>query len=535
MKYVEINKNIKKELEERVKDKELSNEQWQELVCDLLRIIPENKFKRVNYLINKDELQENLTFEEISEMLDGVISDAEKGLYCDESYFDYSLDEEVVIGDESWIDEIDRAFRGIKVLFSKKRYEEVIKLYECIFMITERDYEDLHGLLPGYYHVEEMLESKIQEHYVNYLNAIYYANDADKIKKLAKAIEKHRYNLEGFAIHEFSKKHEKFRNEMIIPIIKELTEYNRWFLHKIVFQLLIEKNGTEEVFKFLQENIEDNTRIFNLLCEFMIDKFEYNKLLEYLFALEKINMKEELKKQIYKKIIDLCNIIKDDKLKEKYLCKINDLNPKLIYTLQICKNFTIDNQIREISKLSKKFIKKTNECEKILIELILGKVENVYVIFEKLDNYDKESVENLIFYYLLTFGSRKNSEKRLLNEKFVQKIKNIENDLDTDLIFKIMQATRKEIPEELIEKVEKQFENKISKITKQYLKAQQRGNYQEIADYLVLLVEYLHQEGRTYEGKILLQKFQDEYRYYNAYKKCLKNSLERSSIYMISK
>lgn len=530
MKYVETNKTIEKELEETVKGKELSNEQWQELVCDLLKIIPENKFTRANYLINKDEMQEKLTAEEISETIEGVISDAEKELYYDQSYFDYSLDEEVVIGDESWIDEIDRTFRGIKGLFDEKKYNEVVDLYEKIFDITERNYEELHSLLPNYYHVEDMLECKIQEHYLNYLNAIYYEVDENKIEKFVKAFKKHRYNLDDYVIHEFSKKHEKFRNEMIIPIANKLVECDRWFSYKIVFQLLIEKNGTDEVFEFLQKNSMDNMRIFELLCKFMMNKFEYNKLLEYLFILEKINMKDEQKELIYNKIIDLCDIIKDDKLKRKYLYKINDLNPKLIYTLQICENLSADNQIKEISKLSEKFIQGKNESEKILIELILGKVETVYVIFEKLDNYDKESIENLIFYYLLFFGSRKNNEKKLLREKFVEEIKNIENSINADLILKIMKNTKKEIPEELIKKVEKQFENKISKITKKYLKTQQRGRYQEVADYLIAFVEYLRQEGRINEGKILLQKFQEEYTHYNVYKKCLKNSLERSSI-----
>ena len=165
-----------------------------------------------------------------------------------------------------------------------------------------------------------------------------------------------------------------------------------------------------------------------------------------------------------------------------------------------------------------------------MIDLILGKIENVYVIFEKLDNYYKEHVENLIFYYLLFFGSRKNNEKKLIREKFVEEIKNIENNIDTDVILKIMQATKKEIPEELIKKVEKQFENKISKITKKYLKTQQRGRYQEVSDYLIAFVEYLSQEGRVNEGKILLKKFQENYTHYNVYKKCLKNSLERSSV-----
>ena len=102
--------------------------------------------------------------------------------------------------------------------------------------------------------------------------------------------------------------------------------------------------------------------------------------------------------------------------------------------------------------------------------------------------------------------------------------------MDVELIFKIMQSTRKEISKEIIEKVEKQIKNKISKMTKQFLNTQQRGRYQEAADYLIAFIEYLNQQGREQEGKILLQKFQEEYRNYRAYKKCLKNALERSDI-----
>lgn len=125
MKYIENNKTIKNKLEEKIKNKELSNEQWQEIVCDLLSCIPENKLTRVNYLINKDEVQEDLTFEQINKIIDEVIANAEGGEYCDETYYDYSIDEQVVIGDESWIDEIDKALKGIKGLFNKKKYKIV--------------------------------------------------------------------------------------------------------------------------------------------------------------------------------------------------------------------------------------------------------------------------------------------------------------------------------------------------------------------------------------------------------------------------
>ena len=125
MKYIENNKTIKNKLEEKIKNKELSNEQWQEIVCDLLSCIPENKLTRVNYLINKDEVQEDLTFEQINKIIDEVIANAEGGEYCDETYYDYSIDEQVVIGDKAWIDEIDKALKGIKGLFNKKKYKEL--------------------------------------------------------------------------------------------------------------------------------------------------------------------------------------------------------------------------------------------------------------------------------------------------------------------------------------------------------------------------------------------------------------------------
>ena len=264
------------ELEKIIRNKELSNEQWKELVCDLIQIIPENKYTRVNYLINKDELKENLTYEEIENILETIIIDAEDGKYCDDSYFDYGLDEEIVIGDESWIDEIDRAFIGIKGLFNQKKYEQVILLYEKIFEITERNYEELHSLLPKYYDIEEILESKVEEHYYNYLEAIFYSKDINTMEKLATAFKEHNYNYEkGNIIHEFCKNHENFTKEMIKPIINMLLQERRFYIEKIIFKLLIEKNGTEEVLEFLKENINKNIWVFNELCNYMEKKGEY--------------------------------------------------------------------------------------------------------------------------------------------------------------------------------------------------------------------------------------------------------------------
>ena len=519
------------ELEKIIRNKELSNEQWKELVCDLIQIIPENKYTRVNYLINKDELKENLTYEEIENILETIIIDAEDGKYCDDSYFDYGLDEEIVIGDESWIDEIDRAFIGIKGLFNQKKYEQVILLYEKIFEITERNYEELHSLLPKYYDIEEILESKVEEHYYNYLEAIFYSKDINTMEKLATAFKEHNYNYEkGNIIHEFCKNHENFTKEMIKPIINMLLQERRFYIEKIIFKLLIEKNGTEEVLEFLKENINKNIWVFNELCNYMEKKGEYKKLLEYLYILENTTINQHHKELIYEKIIDIGNILEDNKLQKTYLYKINELHPTLKYTLEICKNLSSEKKIEQMKKLEEKVINnKDEEEEKILVELALGNIDKTYIIYEKIEKYQKKNIEEIITYYLLRY-SGKATEKRILEEELKTKIKQMNLSIDIKELFNIMELTKKEVAQEFILKIEKEFKNKIARKTRDYLSRQERGMYIVVATYLVILVEHLYQEGRKEETLILLQTYRENYKQYSAYKKCLNEALNKSSI-----
>lgn len=524
---------MEKELEKMIRNKELKNEEWQELVCDLIKIIPENKYNRFNYLLNRDTLTEDLDFDEITGMLDKLIKDAENAKYYYSSYYDYGLDEEVVEGDESWIDEIDRAFRGIKGLFNQKKYEQVVILYEKIFEITEGNYEEFYNLLPGYYHIEEKIESKLQEHYLNYLEAIYYSKNIDRIQKYVEVFIDHRYEYtKGNIIHEFCKKHNEFTEKMIKPMVQEFAEKKYMHMYEIIFKLLMEENGTKAVMEFLEHNIKENIRVFSLLYNFMLSKENYKELLENLFILENVDMAPSQKEIIYKKIIIVANIIKNESLKEKYLYKINELNPSLKYTLEICKKLPIEKKIEQIENLNEKFIvKEENQEEKILIELILGKIEIVYVVYEKMKGYQKEKIENLIIYYLLKFGNKEIKEKKLLTKELTSEIKEIDSSLQVDEIFNIMKHTKNDkISKEFIEKIEKNFTNKIAKKTKSILGSQARGSYQKVANYLVILVEHIHQEGRTTEAKVLLQKYQEEYKKYNLYRKCIQEELKKSSI-----
>ena len=54
--------------------------------------------------------------------------------------------------------------------------------------------------------------------------------------------------------------------------------------------------------------------------------------------------------------------------------------------------------------------------------------------------------------------------------------------------------------------------------------------YDEIANYLVVLIEHMYQEGRKEEAMQILQKYQEEFKRYSAYRKCIKNEIEKSSI-----
>ena len=436
---------MEKELLEIVKSKELTNEEWQEVVCNLLEIIPENKYNRVNYLLNKNELTEDLTYEEIKEILEQIIIDAEDEKYCENSYYDYQLDEEVVIGDESWIDEIDRVLRGIKGLISKKEYNNVILLYEQVFDITERKIDDLHWLLPGYYHIDEKLESKMLEHYYNYLEAIYYSEGINRYQKFISAFIHHKYELDENIIREFCNKHKEFREKMIEPIVHLLSN-ERCEMSSIIFNLLMEKNGIDAVMNFLQGNINNNIRVFQQLYKFMIDKEKYKELLEKIHILENINLHSDIRKIIYEKVINVAKIIKDEGLEEKYFYKINEIDPSLEYSLEICKTLANKEKIEQIKQLKDKIvIKEENQEERILIELTLGNIQNMYAIYEKMKNYKKHNVEKIITYYLFKFGSNTSNKKELLTKELMKEIKWIDINIDAKEMLTIMELTKKSI------------------------------------------------------------------------------------------
>ena len=523
---------MKNELELLIKNKKLSNEKWQELVCDLIDIVSENKYNRIYYLLEKENLLEDLSFDKIVELLDGIVSDSEDGKYCDESYFDYAIDEDVVIGDESWIDEIDMAFRGIQNLFNQKKYKQVIECYEKIFLITERKYEELHSLLPNYYHIEEILESKVNEHYMNYLDAIYYSEIDDKISKFAEVLIEHRYNyMKNNILHNFCEKHEEFRKEIIPSIVKKCMGYHYNTVSQLIFQLLLEEDGIKAVFIFLKENVKENIYIFTLFCRYMQDNQLYEELLKNLLELENVNMYDNQRESVFQKIIDIAKILGDEKIKEKYLYKINDLNPRLNYTLQICKKIDMSNKIKEIEKLNKKFIvNEENNKEKILIELILGNIQNAFQEYEKINKYDREDVKDLITYYLFKFGNESIKEKKLLSSQIKAQINAIDDNVDIDEIFNIMQFTKKDNLIPFVLEAEKRFSSKISRKTKEILGRQERGYYSQIAKYLVILVEYYYEENRKEEFKQLLYIYQLEYKRYNLYQKCIKEELAKSSV-----
>ena len=331
--------NYLEELINDVKNKKWTEKEWKDLVCNLITIIPENKIGRIDYLINKDELKEDLSKKEIENILITLEKNAEEGMYCDEYYYDYSQDMDVVEGDESWINEINRALRSVKNLFDKKQYRDVIDLYNDIFYITEGNNEDFYTSLPEYYYIENNLECNIYEHYLNYLEAIYYVESEDKVQEFVNAFEEHRYNLiKNNIIHSFCEKHKDFRENMILQIVDVLSK-KTYEMYEIIFQLLIEKGGIGEVYNYLKKyNVKENKRVFTLFSSQLEKESKYDELLEYLFELEKIDMDIKSKEIIFNKIIEIAETENNKDLEIKYLYKVNKIHPKLEYTLSICKN-----------------------------------------------------------------------------------------------------------------------------------------------------------------------------------------------------
>ena len=183
-----------------------------------------------------------------------------------------------------------------------------------------------------------------------------------------------------------------------------------------------------------------------------------------------------------------------------------------------------------MKKLEEKVINnKDEEEEKILVELALGNIDKTYIIYEKIEKYQKKNIEEIITYYLLRY-SGKATEKRILEEELKTKIKQMNLSIDIKELFNIMELTKKEVAQEFILKIEKEFKNKIARKTRDYLNRQERGMYIVVATYLVILVEHLYQEGRKEEALILLQTYRENYKQYSAYKKCLNEALNKSSI-----
>lgn len=521
--------NIKEVLE----SKKFTNKQLKDFICDIVKLVPSEKYARVNYIINKEDLSENLTFEKINEIIECLIEEAENERYYYSSYFDYGLDEEVVDGDESWIDRVDIALRGVSGLLNQEKYEEAMILYEKIFDIIEGGYEDFYRLLPGYYHIEENLESDIQDHYIHYLNTIYNSKGINKLNKFIIVFSNKKYIYsKNNLIHKYCKDNNDFVNNMIEPIVAELAKKCDRTINKIIFLLLMEKNGIEDVVEFLKENIKENIYVFYELCKYMEDKEMYQDLLNILYIIEKEKMDSNQKEKIFEKIIDVAGKIYEVSVKEKYLYKINEINPSLKYTLEICKKLPYDEKILAIKNLKEKFIKhEQRKDEEILIELINGNYEQAYENLKIMKKYEKQNIEDLLYYYIFEFGYKTIREKKLLEKQLEYKIKNIDNELCIEEIYLINNSIEKKyIVNENKLNIEKEFAKKFAKITKEVLNTQQRGRYDEIATYLMILVEHYYKEDRKDEAIELLKKYKNEYRRYTAYTKCIKEKIIQTGL-----
>ena len=77
---------------------------------------------------------------------------------------------------------------------------------------------------------------------------------------------------------------------------------------------------------------------------------------------------------------------------------------------------------------------------------------------------------------------------------------------------------------------ERSFSSKISRKTKEILGRQERGHYSKMAKYLVILAEHYYEENKLEEFRQLLYKYQQEYKKYTLYQRCIKEELGNSSI-----
>ncbi len=528
---------MEEKLEKNIKNKILENKEWQELVCNIIKFIPETQYKRVNYLLNEDNFTENLDVKEIIGIIETVKINAENGVYCDNLYYDHSFGDVVVEGDESWLDEIDKVLNGAKKLFKQKKYEQVIEIYENVLGIIDGKYEDYYNLLPCYYNVGDNLKSNLKEHYMKYLEAVYHCEKINKVERFANIFATYVsvYNNEDI-IHDFCNKYEDFSENMSIPIAKELEKVrgNNVIIDSIKFKLLIEKNGIQSVMEFLIDGIDQNMIVYKFLCNYLFGRGKYEELLECLYTLENTTIQTNNKKKIYMEIIGTAEAMQNNEVRVQYLSKLNKIEPSLENTIEICKQLLIEDKVKMLEELNANFIvNKENEIEKLLLELTLGRIDRVYESYQKMDKYKKESIEYLITLYMLKFGSNEMKEKRLLTCNLKNEISNIynrSNSLDSEEIMNIMAYTKNNnIPNEFVKEIEIDFADMIERVTKTVLTHQRREEYMKIATYFAILMEHFYQENRESEAIELLRKNRIKYKKYSLYYKYINKKMNESS------
>ena len=319
---------------------------------------------------------------------------------------------------------------------------------------------------------------------------------------------------------------------MTNPIVNLLVQKHSRYASRIIFKLLMEENGIQSVMQFLKKNLKENIYVYQLMCNYLEENQKYEEILMNLYELEKLEIISEQKEKIFNEIIKVAEIIRKEDVREKYLYKVNNINPSLKYTVLICKNLTPEGKMEQLEEMYKKIVNtKSRQEEKILTALMLGKIELVYELYDKMEKYNKQDIEDLIIYYLFKFGYKEVKDKKLLTESLKREISKVEYKLDTQEVLNIMKTTRnKELSSNLLEKIETNYKKKIQSKTKPILNRQERGMYDEIANYLVVLIEHIYQEGRKEEAMQILQKYQEDFKRYSAYRKCIKNEIEKSSI-----
>lgn len=332
-------------------------------------------------------------------------------------------------------------------------------------------------------------------------------------------------------IHKFIERCPDFNKEIIDQIVNKLHSLSSIYYSEIIFNLYLESGGTQAVAEFLYENINESIRVFNFLYNHMKENHQYQDLIKYMKNLENTKLDEVQREKIYNCFTEIAGLTSDEKLRNEYLYKVNDLNPQLRYTIEICKALDNAGKINELEKLEANFVEtEENQDEKLLIQLILGKIENAYSFYEKLEKYQKDKIGDLIILYLLKFGNKDVKEKTLLTSQLSSEINAVDLSLDTAEVLRIMNETRnKKIDKEFIAKIEEIFEKEINKKTNKVL-GRDRGLYGAVATDLATLIEYFEQEGRYQEANYLFMRFQKDFKRYNAYTRELRKIMKKNNI-----